>query len=90
MQNARQQDQKAAFRAAMKKVAEEDWHGKLHVSNNPDELTRFASAFESKIIVDMDEQACTEAKLQLDAYYKVQMCSSEENDEPLLTRYRWQ
>jgi hypothetical protein len=71
VQKNRLQNQKVAVREAIDVVTEHDWHGKLHISNHSDDINRFISAIESRITVDMDEQACKEALIQLHAYYKV-------------------
>lgn len=52
-------------------MTKEDRHGKLHISNHPEDINGFVAAIESKITVDMDEQACKEALIELHAYYKV-------------------
>ncbi|KAF5120275.1 Interferon-induced GTP-binding protein Mx [Metarhizium anisopliae] len=71
VQKSRLDAQKTAVRTAIAQVTEQDWHGKLHISNHQDDIDRFVSAIESRITVDMDEQACKEALTELDAYYKV-------------------
>lgn len=71
VQKSRLNAQKTAVRTAIAQVTEQDWRGKLHISNHQDDIDRFVSAIESRITVDMDEQACKEALTELDAYYKV-------------------
>lgn len=71
VQKSRLDAQKAAMRLAVVDVAQHEWGGKLHISNQAEDLDRFLSAIESRIIVDMDEQACQEALKELDSYYKV-------------------
>lgn len=71
VQKERLQSQRAAVRAAIGLVTHHDRHGKLHISNSSDDIEGFITAIESKITVDMDQQACNEAMTQLDAYYKV-------------------
>jgi hypothetical protein len=67
IQKSKSDIQKAAVRNAINLAKAEDWNGKLHISNDTGEIKRV----ESRIIVDMDEQACKEALTQLKAYYKV-------------------
>jgi hypothetical protein len=71
IQKSRGDMQKAAVRNAINLTKAEDWNGKLHINNDTWGIERFVSAVESRIIVDMDEQACKEALTQLKAYYKV-------------------
>lgn len=75
VQKSRLASERATFRKAIALVTEENWHGKLHISNHPDSIENFVSAIEARITVDMDEQACNESLTQLNAYYKV--CSSD-------------
>ncbi|KAI7970206.1 hypothetical protein EIK77_008433 [Talaromyces pinophilus] len=71
IQKARGDMQKAAVRNAINLAKEQDWNGKLHINNDAWGIERFVVAVESRIVVDMDEQACKEALTQLKAYYKV-------------------
>ncbi|KAH6961897.1 P-loop containing nucleoside triphosphate hydrolase protein [Ilyonectria sp. MPI-CAGE-AT-0026] len=45
----------------------------LHISNNTDNINRFVAVIELQIVVDIDEQAHTEALTELSVYYKVVM-----------------
>ncbi|KAI5456200.1 P-loop containing nucleoside triphosphate hydrolase protein [Mariannaea sp. PMI_226] len=73
VQKARLNSQRLAMKDVVAGVAEEDWHGKLHISNHPVEIDRFVSALQAKVTVNMDKQACNEAHIELNAYYKVAM-----------------
>lgn len=73
VQKDRLKNQRVAVREAIDVVTQRDWNGKLHISNQSEDINRFVSAIESRITVDMDEQACKEALIQLQAYYKVAM-----------------
>jgi hypothetical protein len=64
VQKKRLQNQRVAVREAIDVVTQHDWNGKLHISNHSDDINRFISAIESRITVDMDEQACKEALIQ--------------------------
>lgn len=55
----------------MKEAAEDDWDGALHTSNNGTGMQRLVKALQRRVIVDMYEQACAEARAGLNAYYKV-------------------
>lgn len=50
---------------------DEDYHGRMHISNTPEDVDRMMASIESRIIVDMDLQACDEALSGLQAYYNV-------------------
>jgi hypothetical protein len=51
--------------------AMDDNGGKLHVSNTSFDHEKLFDSLNNRIIVDMDEQACSEALEDLEAYYKV-------------------
>jgi hypothetical protein len=70
IQNARQD----SIQAAMQSVVENDLNGELHVSNTAVDSGKFLASLQKRVIVDMDDQACSEAQAGLKAYYKV--CSS--------------
>lgn len=75
IQNARQGDLKRMIGKAMNDSAAQDWNGKLHVSNNNFDAAKLLASLQSRIVVDMDAQACTEALSGLYAYYKVSSSS---------------
>jgi hypothetical protein len=74
IQNARQDSMKNSIQAAMQSVVENDLNGELHVSNTAMDSGKFLASLQKWVIVDMDDQACSEAQAGLKAYYKV--CSS--------------
>jgi hypothetical protein len=59
------------LRAATSDTVEEEYEGHQHFLNTQQELDRMISSIQNKVIVGMEEQACSEAKVALDAYYKV-------------------
>ena len=71
IQKARQADSQALISNVMNGAAEDDWNGALHISNNGADVQRLVKALQRRVIVDMDEQACAEARAGLSAYYKV-------------------
>ncbi|KAK4073273.1 hypothetical protein Purlil1_13112 [Purpureocillium lilacinum] len=79
VQKSRNDAQRTAVEHAVRRVATQDWNGKLHISNIQNDLDRFMSAIGSKITVNMDEQSCNEASTQLHAYYKVAMKTFVDN-----------
>lgn len=75
VQKDRQESLKKMVKQAMSDSAAEDWNGKLHVSNNQFDAAKLLSSLQSRINVDMDAQACSEALSGLCAYYKVGLTS---------------
>ena len=71
IQKSRLGGQQAALKRAVEQFAEQDRNGKMHISNIASEIEGFVSSIGTRILVDMDEQACYDAMTQLDAYYKV-------------------
>jgi len=59
------------IKKAMSEAKEQDWNGKFHVSNNQVDAEKLLASLQSRIIVNMDKSACTEALAGLEAYYKV-------------------
>ena len=51
--------------------AEDDFYGSMHSKKKNVDIERLVNALQKHVIVDMDEQACTEVRAGLDAYYKV-------------------
>lgn len=70
IQKARQDATKTAIEQALQ-GASADWDGILHVSNTGQDRARLLSSLKEHVIVNMNQQACEEAKAGLDAYYKV-------------------
>lgn len=71
VQNARQETMKLSVKKAVEMFTDEDCEGKLHISNNTNGIGRFIAALQTKINVNMNEQACKEALTELNTYYKV-------------------
>ncbi|GAO16255.1 uncharacterized protein UV8b_08230 [Ustilaginoidea virens] len=71
VQKARLNSQKEAIRNAVSHAIAVDHRGKLLIGNTREDLEGLISSMESRITLDMDEQACNEAATQLDAYYNV-------------------
>ena len=72
IQNARQDSLKKIVQSALNRVVKEDWNGKLHVSNNQLDSEKLLGSLQRRVVVNMDDQACSEARAGLTAYYKVQ------------------
>ena len=47
------------------------FYGAMHISNNGLDVKRLVGALQKRVIVDMEERACSEVRAELDAYYKV-------------------
>jgi hypothetical protein len=71
IQNARLESTRNMLKNAMQEVSNQDWNGKLHISNNSVDSHRLLTSLQNRITVNMDEQACEEALAGLKAYYKV-------------------
>ncbi|EEH40547.2 hypothetical protein PAAG_09000 [Paracoccidioides lutzii Pb01] len=56
----------------------DDW-GKIHVSNTPHDLAKLLGSLQNHVVVNMEQQACEEAKAGLAAYYKVDMKTFVDN-----------
>ena len=52
-------------------TAEDDFYGSMHSKKKNVDIERLVNALQKHVIVDMDEQACSEVRAGLDAYYKV-------------------
>ncbi|KAK2006509.1 putative dynamin GTPase [Colletotrichum eremochloae] len=73
--NARNDFQKKAVQAALQDAIQEDWHGKFHISNNPDDINRISSVLQNRVVVNMDNRACQEGFDGMEAYYKLSQVS---------------
>jgi hypothetical protein len=71
IQNARTEAAKKKLEDSMNHAIAKDWNGKLHVSNTTVDLRKLSSSLQTRVVVDMTEQACLESLAALDAYYKV-------------------
>lgn len=76
IQKARNDQSKRRIQESMHNAIENDWNGKFHVSNSADNIEKLVTSLQRQVVVDMAEQACSEAQNDLTAYYKVSLCSS--------------
>ncbi|MCJ1391566.1 hypothetical protein MMC18_004430 [Xylographa bjoerkii] len=79
VQKARQDSTRKLIRKAMNDATAQDWNGKLHVSNNTVDAEKLLASLQSRIVVNMDGQACAEALAGLQAYYKVALKTFVDN-----------
>lgn len=70
VQKSRQSTTRQMIRKAMD-GAKQEWGGRFHISNNQVDAEKLLASLQSRITVDMDKQACSEALAGLNAYYKV-------------------
>ncbi|KAK5173719.1 uncharacterized protein LTR77_002400 [Saxophila tyrrhenica] len=59
------------FERPWKEASLEEYNKKLHISNTTVDTEKLLGALQRRVLVDMDEQACSEAWSDLIAYYKV-------------------
>lgn len=71
VQNSRHETTRGLLRKAMKEASVEEYNKKLHISNTTVDAEKLLGALQRRVLVDMDEQACSEAWSDLIAYYKV-------------------
>ncbi|OMP85166.1 Interferon-induced GTP-binding protein Mx [Diplodia seriata] len=71
IQRSRQSSMRSSIQAAMRNVISKDWGGTVHISNTPQDRERLVESLGGHVVVDMKAQACDEAKVGLEAYYKV-------------------
>ena len=71
IQKARQDSLKKSIQQVMRGVIDDDFNGKLHVSNTLPDMDRLLASLQKRVVVNMDDQACAEALAGLNAYYKV-------------------
>lgn len=73
IQKAREQVTKDVVKHAVVETKEQDWNGKMHISNIQMDMDRFIAGLQQRVQVNMTEQACVEALSGLRAYYKVRL-----------------
>lgn len=76
IQKARNDQSKHRIQESMQNAIENDWNGKFHVNNSAENIEKLVTSLQRQVVVDMTEQACSEAQNDLTAYYKVSLCSS--------------
>ena len=71
IQNSRDDRSKKLLQQSVQEAINKDWNGKLHFQNTEFDTSRLIASLERRIIVNMKEQACSDALTDLNAYYKV-------------------
>jgi hypothetical protein len=77
VQKSRRDSTCKLLRKAMDDARIHDWNGKFHFSNNTIDEEKLLTSLQKRVVVDMDDQACSEALAGLQAYYKVSLGRSE-------------
>ncbi|OJD32591.1 dynamin gtpase [Diplodia corticola] len=71
IQKSRQCSMRNSVQATMKDVISKDWGGVVHLTNTEYDRNELLDSLGKRVVVDMDAQACEEARVGLEAYYKV-------------------
>ena len=71
VQNSRHETTRNLIKKALDEVSDQDYNKKLHISNTTVDAEKLLGALQRRVLIDMDEQACSEALAGLNAYYKV-------------------
>ncbi|QKX63194.1 uncharacterized protein TRUGW13939_10363 [Talaromyces rugulosus] len=79
IQKARLDRSKQDLKSSMDDAIHEDWNDKFHVSNSQVEIKKLLYSLQGRIMVDMTERACMDARTDLAAYYKVAMKTFVDN-----------
>lgn len=78
VQKARTKKSRDLIEKALRDTATHDYAATFHISNTPGSLQKLVDAVQQKVIVNMDDQACSEARDALSSYYKVSICERHE------------
>ncbi|KAK5698447.1 hypothetical protein LTR17_023651 [Elasticomyces elasticus] len=62
VQEARQGDSQDLITTIIQDATNSDYGGSLHISNNGIDMQHLIKALQKRVIVDMDKQACAEAR----------------------------
>lgn len=76
VQRLRNDGCKQRLRKSIKAAVDEDWNGRFHFANNSDDMEKLIQGLQGRVVVNMVDQACSDAHTDLDAYYKVDTLSS--------------
>lgn len=71
VQKSRHDDTRKMIKKALHDASSEDFNKKLHISNTSVDSEKLLNALQRRVLINMDEQACSEARAGLDAFYKV-------------------
>lgn len=71
VQNARHTTTRNLIKKALDETSVTEFNSKMHISNNVVDAEKLLLALQKRVLVDMEDQACSEARQGLLAYYKV-------------------
>lgn len=71
VQKARNEQSTRQIRDSIQNTIPIDRYGKYNVNDSPETIEKLVASFQDRVVVDMTEQACSEALNDLSAYYKV-------------------
>ena len=71
VQNSRHDATRTLIKKALSEATVEEFNKKMHVSNTTVDAEKLLNAIQKRVLVNMDQQACSEARAGLAAYYKV-------------------
>ncbi|TKA79240.1 hypothetical protein B0A55_06271 [Friedmanniomyces simplex] len=71
VQNARHATTRGLIKKALEETSTVDYNHKMHISNTAVDAEKLLGALQRRVLVDMEDQACSEARQGLLAYYKV-------------------
>ncbi|KAJ5987720.1 Dynamin [Penicillium waksmanii] len=71
IRNARIEVSKSLIENSVRDAIQNDWNGTLYLDNTEKDCVKLLSSLKKRVIVDMKEQACSEARTGLVAYYRV-------------------
>lgn len=75
IQKARDNSSKIRLERSLYDAIKNDWNGSFHLENTQRDTERLLVSLKKRVIVDMKEQACSDAQTDFAAYYKV--CASQ-------------
>ncbi|KAJ5096674.1 dynamin GTPase [Penicillium angulare] len=76
IQKTRNDQSKHRIQESIHNTIENDWNGKFHVNNSAENIKKLVTSLQRQVVVDITEQACSEAQNDLTAYYKISLYSS--------------
>ncbi|KAJ5787101.1 Dynamin [Penicillium paradoxum] len=71
IQKARHDNSMQQIEKSVRDAIAPDWNGRHNLPNTENDIAGLLKSLKSRLVVDMKEQACLDAKTDLNAYYKV-------------------
>ncbi|KAJ5367956.1 Dynamin [Penicillium cataractarum] len=79
IQKARHENTKEHLESAVKNAIQPTYHGRSNSAGTQVDISRLVDSLQARIEVNMVDRACSEALIDLDAYYKVAMKTFVDN-----------